>query len=56
MFVADLLKDKVVLITGGGTGLGKLMGQRFGQLGARLAIIGRRENVLHETAEEFAQA
>ncbi|MFQ6016594.1 MAG: SDR family oxidoreductase [Kiloniellaceae bacterium] len=53
MFQADLLKGKRVLITGGGTGLGKSMGRRTLELGAELAICGRREAVLAETAGEF---
>ena len=53
MFQQDLLKDKVVLITGGGTGLGRSMGERFLQLGAKLAICGRREEVLRQTAAEM---
>jgi NAD(P)-dependent dehydrogenase (short-subunit alcohol dehydrogenase family) len=56
MFAPDLLKDRRVLITGGGTGLGKAMGRRFMELGAELMICGRRENVLAETAQEFAAA
>ena len=54
MFVSDLLAGKRVLITGGGTGLGKAMGQRFLELGADLVICGRREAVLAETAAAFA--
>jgi NAD(P)-dependent dehydrogenase (short-subunit alcohol dehydrogenase family) len=53
MFQADLLRDKRILITGGGTGLGKSMGRRFLQLGARLTICGRRTEVLAETKAEF---
>ncbi|MGE0710020.1 MAG: SDR family oxidoreductase [Planctomycetota bacterium] len=53
MFRDDLLKDQVILITGGGTGLGKSMGQRFVELGARLAITGRRLDVLQATAAEL---
>ncbi len=53
MFVADLLKGKKILITGGGTGLGKSMGRRFLELGAELVICGRRQNVLEETTAEF---
>ncbi len=53
MFQADLLRGKKVLITGGGTGLGKSMGRRFLELGAELVICGRRESVLAETAAEF---
>ena len=56
MFVADLLKGKKILITGGGTGLGKSMGRRFLELGAELVICGRRQNVLEETTAEFAAA
>src|SRR3546814_19680115 len=53
MFQSDLLKDKCVLITGGGTGLGKSMGRRVLALGARLVISGRREAVLEEATAEF---
>lgn len=53
MFQADLLRDKRVLVTGGGTGLGKSMGHRFLNLGARLTICGRRAEVLAETKAEF---
>lgn len=56
MFQSDLLKDKVILITGGGTGLGRAMGERFLQLGARLAICGRREEVLRTAAGEMTAA
>lgn len=53
MFQSDLLQDKCILITGGGTGLGKSMGRRVLELGARLVICGRRETVLQETKAEF---
>jgi NAD(P)-dependent dehydrogenase (short-subunit alcohol dehydrogenase family) len=53
MFDKELLKDKVVLITGGGTGLGRAMGDRFLELGAKLAITGRREEVLEKAAQEM---
>ncbi|MEE8188771.1 MAG: SDR family oxidoreductase [Kiloniellales bacterium] len=53
MFRDDLLQDKRVLITGGGTGLGKSMGRRLLELGASLVICGRREEVLQETTAEF---
>lgn len=53
MFQNDLLAGKRILITGGATGLGKSMAQRFLELGATLCICGRREPVLHETADEL---
>ena len=56
MFTPDLLAGKRILITGGGTGLGKSMGRRFLELGASIVICGRRENVLQETQAEFAAA
>lgn len=54
MFRTDLLKSKRILITGGGTGLGKGMAQRFLELGAAVYICGRREDVLQKTADELA--
>ncbi len=56
MFQPDLLKDKVVVITGGGTGLGRSMGERFLQLGAKLAITSRRDEVLRQAAAEMTAA
>jgi NAD(P)-dependent dehydrogenase (short-subunit alcohol dehydrogenase family) len=54
MFRPDLLSRKRILITGGGTGLGKAMAQRFLELGASVHICGRREEVLEQTAAELA--
>lgn len=53
MYQKDLLKDKVILITGGGTGLGKSMALRFGELGAHIALCGRRDHVLKEAAADI---
>lgn len=53
MFKEDLLKDQVIFITGGGTGLGKSMALGFAEKGANIAICGRREEVLAKAAEEF---
>jgi len=54
MFQPDLLKGKRILITGGGTGLGRAMAERFLQLGAALYICGRRADVLQQTCRELA--
>ncbi len=53
MFQSDLLKNKTIFITGGGTGLGKSMALRFAELGANLILTGRRQNVLEEAASEL---
>ena len=55
MFETGLLRGKQVLITGGGTGLGLSMGKRFLELGASLAICGRREEVLKQASAELEQ-
>src|SRR5260370_14168244 len=54
MFRDNLLHPKRILITGGGTGLGKAMAHRFLQLGATVYICGRREEVLQKTAAELS--
>jgi NAD(P)-dependent dehydrogenase (short-subunit alcohol dehydrogenase family) len=53
MFTPDLLAGKRALITGGGTGLGRGMAERFLQLGATVYICGRRTGVLETTAFEL---
>lgn len=53
MFANDLLKSKRILITGGGTGIGRAMAERFLQLGASVYICGRRKDVIDKTAHEL---
>lgn len=45
-FNADLLKGKVALLTGGGSGIGFEISTQFGKHGASIAIMGRRQQVL----------
>ena len=53
MFESNLLKNKNIIVTGGGSGLGKSMARRFGELGANVVIFGRRKDILKETENEF---
>jgi len=49
------MKDKVVLVTGGGTGIGKAIAQRFIDLGAFIVITGRRESKLSSAIDELGK-
>jgi NAD(P)-dependent dehydrogenase (short-subunit alcohol dehydrogenase family) len=53
VFKPDLLKGKRILITGGGTGLGKEIAAKYLELGAELWICGRRGGVLDEAAKSL---
>lgn len=53
MLKENSLVDKVILVTGGGSGLGKSMVKYFLELGANVVITSRREEVLNEVAKEF---
>lgn len=50
------MKDKVVLITGGTSGIGRACALEFGRAGARVIITGRDTNKLAETAAELTAA
>ncbi|WP_256702664.1 SDR family oxidoreductase [Paenibacillus sp. FSL H7-0326] len=52
-FSPDMLRDKVIIVTGGATGLGQAMSEQFAELGAKLAICGRRQAALDQAAEVF---
>ena len=55
MFQKDLLKGKRILITGGGTGLGKEMSRYLLKYGAEVIICGRRVEILDNTAKELME-
>ena len=56
MFQQDLLKGRAIFLTGGGTGLGRSMALRFAELGARMFLVGRREEPLKEVCTEIHRA
>jgi NAD(P)-dependent dehydrogenase (short-subunit alcohol dehydrogenase family) len=56
MFRSGLMENERILVTGGGTGLGREMTEAFLKLGATVYICGRRQNKLDETAQELMQA
>jgi NAD(P)-dependent dehydrogenase (short-subunit alcohol dehydrogenase family) len=51
LFQPDLLKGRAIFLTGGGTGLGRSMALHFAKLGARMFIVGRREEPLKAVCE-----
>jgi NAD(P)-dependent dehydrogenase (short-subunit alcohol dehydrogenase family) len=53
MFRKDLLKGKKILVTGGGTGLGRSMADKYAELGAELVLCGRRKEMLDQAAEDM---
>lgn len=55
-FRPNLLEDRTLLITGGGTGLGRSMAIKCASLGARVAVVGRREEPLKDTVNEIEKA
>jgi NAD(P)-dependent dehydrogenase (short-subunit alcohol dehydrogenase family) len=56
MFQKDLLAGRTILITGGGTGLGRSMAMRMAELGAQIFLVARREDPLRETRDAIRAA
>lgn len=54
MLPGGSLANRVALVTGGGTGLGRAMALELGRLGAKVAVLGRRREPLQETVAELA--
>lgn len=56
MFKQNELKGKTILVTGGGTGLGKSMTKYFMEIGANVIIASRKQEILDATAKELKEA
>lgn len=50
------LQNKICLVTGGGSGLGRAIAERFGAEGARVAVVGRRADALAQTVATIEAA
>ena len=55
VFQQDMLKDRAIFLTGGGTGLGRSMALHFAMLGARMFLVGRREQPLKDVCDEIGR-
>ena len=56
MLPAGTFADRTLVVTGGGTGLGRSMAEYLSSLGANLVICGRRKEVIEKAATEMASA
>ena len=54
MLPEGCLSERVALVTGGGTGLGRAMAIELGRLGAKVAVLGRRREPLDGTVAALA--
>ena len=52
----DSLKNKSVILTGAGSGIGRVTAQMLGEMGANVFVVGRRENLLKEAVSEIENA
>ncbi len=55
MLKEDALKGQTIIVTGGGTGLGRAMGKYYLELGANLVITSRKMEVLEKSAKELEE-
>ena len=56
VFRPNLFAEKSIIVTGGGSGLGRCAAHELASLGARIALLGRRLDRLETVAEEIARS
>jgi citronellol/citronellal dehydrogenase len=54
VFAPGLFADRVVIVTGGGSGIGRCTAHEFASLGATVVLVGRNADKLRATVEEIA--
>ena len=55
IFRPDLFKNRNIIVTGGGSGIGRCTAHELASLGARVALIGRKQDKLEKVAAEIAE-
>lgn len=53
VFKADLFQDQALIVTGGGSGIGRCIAHELASLGARVVLVGRKEDKLRDVAAEI---
>src|SRR4051812_44266798 len=53
IFRDDVLQDRVIIITGGGTGIGRVMALEFAKVGAHVVVASRKQEHIDGAAEEI---
>ncbi|MGO4841288.1 SDR family NAD(P)-dependent oxidoreductase, partial [Rhizobiaceae sp. 2RAB30] len=55
VFASDLFADKTIIVTGGGSGIGRCTAHEFAYLGANVVIVGRNPEKLETVTREIAE-
>ena len=53
IFRPELFQDQTIVVTGGGSGIGRCTAHELAALGAHVVLVGRKQNKLEETAAEI---